>query len=1546
MLGAAPTCKPYRGVLCRLTVVAAGLVMLLTSAGNAPAEVQKARDRVAPVWGIALDGRQTDEPNLELLAQAKAAGVNAVVTDPNRWSPERHRRLAGLARGLGMLLIEPRRPGKTSPERVRSLCDVGARTHHPCAFVSKSAHEAVNLARRGAVDYVVVRLSSPADLDLLRANRSSRTQLIAVLTVGDSAKLDPTWDQAIASAVKDPDTTLATGLSGAFASTAIRDYFTLLDKHDAGAPTFDQTQSSAGRAGRQDRLPPTTPLGAAVTSATATSLVLKWTASTDNVGVAGYGIYLGNTSIGSSPTTTFTVTGLQCGSIYTFAIDAYDRRGNRSQKITLTGSTSSCPLPSPSPAPPTGSAPPSTPTAAPSAGDTSRPSKVAGLAASGITQTSITLTWKASVDNVGVTGYEILNGDKSVGTTPTTSYLLTGLACGTRYVLSVRAYDAAGNSSKPDTLRVNTAACSPAPSPDTQPPTTPPNVHLMATTVNSISLAWDSSSDNTGVAGYGVYRNGVLVGSTNSTSYAVIGLSCATSYTLTVDAYDAAGNHSQRAGISVSTSACPPAADTQAPTTPTNVHAAGATPTSIALAWTASTDNVGVTGYTVYNGSSAAGNATGTSYTVVGLSCGSSYTLAVEAHDAAGNNSSKASVTASTSACAPAPDTQAPTMPGGLHVSAATASSITLAWTASTDNVGVTGYGVYNGSGTVGNATSPSYTLSGLACATSYTLTVDAFDAAGNRSAKASISATTSACPAPGPTRVLSESIVNGSTLFGQVTWTAAPSPVSGTDGNPTVKFLVDGVEKWTEITSPYQFNGDPSGLLDTKTLANGPHTFKVTAAWSDGTSTSATASATVSNAAPSPPTDTQAPTVPGALHVTGATATSITVAWTTSTDNVGVAGYGLYRGGASTGTTTSTSATFSGLTCGTGYTLAVDAYDAAGNRSSQASISTPTSACPPTADTQAPTVPGALRASAATATSITVAWTASTDNIAVTGYGLYRNGTSTGTTGLITATFTGLACGTGYTLAVDAYDAAGNRSAKASITASTSACPPPADTQAPTVPGGLRVTAATANAISVSWTASTDNVGVTAYTVYNGSASAGTTSSTSYTLSGLSCGTGYTIAVDAADAAGNRSGKASVTGSTAACSSGSSSGSAISISPSGNDSTCVRGDGTKPCGSLNKALSLAQAGDKVQLAGGTYGSLLGCSGSEVRHEFSVTRSFASDTTVTIAPGATAIIPCQVDLIGAHLGIDASGGTIRIQGFRADGDNQFLRNVDIYCEDHAPYLTSQGFCAAPIHGAGNNFRMTGGSIGPTMAAGSDRMIEDSAVGYSQPNGQITGWVFDGVWFHDARWLNVCGGACHTENIYLNSVANFTIKNSKFTGCGNSAGIFITRQGWSYDSKNVQILGNVFDCFNMDVDAGGDISPGTQLATIAYNDGASFNLTGGIINFSSNIATNNPCPGSGRSGVTINFDHNLWYSNTSSGASADRCGLTDVLYNVAHNPMPDIFASWPNDVHLKAGTNPAVGIGNPGYSSMASPDRYGQTRSCGGTPDAGAAERCP
>ena len=189
--------------------------------------------------------------------------------------------------------------------------------------------------------------------------------------------------------------------------------------------------------------------------------------------------------------------------------------------------------------------------------------------------------------------------------------------------------------------------------------------------------------------------------------------------------------------------------DTQAPSTPSGLGSPSKTSSSVSLSWTASTDNVGVTGYEVFVGSSttAATTSTTNSATVSGLAANTTYTFTVKARDAAGNRSA-ASSAFSTTTSPQVTDTQAPSVPTSLRSTGSTSSSISLTWTASTDNVGVTGYEVFVGTSTTAATTSTtnSATVSGLAANTTYTFTVKARDAAGNRSSASSgISATTSA---------------------------------------------------------------------------------------------------------------------------------------------------------------------------------------------------------------------------------------------------------------------------------------------------------------------------------------------------------------------------------------------------------------------------------------------------------------------------------------------------------------------------------------------------------------------------------------------------------------------------------------------------------------------------------------------------------------------------------------------------------------------------------------------------------------------------------
>jgi chitodextrinase len=189
-----------------------------------------------------------------------------------------------------------------------------------------------------------------------------------------------------------------------------------------------------------------------------------------------------------------------------------------------------------------------------------------------------------------------------------------------------------------------------------------------------------------------------------------------------------------------------PPPDGTPPTAPTSLTttAGPASSTQINLSWTASTDNVGVTGYQVQRCSGAAcsnfanvGSVVATTtFSDTGLTPSTSYAYRVSARDAAGNVSSFSNIsTVSTTA-----DTTPPSPPTNLMATAASSTQINLSWTASTDNVGVTGYqiqrcqgaGCSNFANLGAPVTTTTFNDTTAMSATSYSYRVSAKDAAGN----------------------------------------------------------------------------------------------------------------------------------------------------------------------------------------------------------------------------------------------------------------------------------------------------------------------------------------------------------------------------------------------------------------------------------------------------------------------------------------------------------------------------------------------------------------------------------------------------------------------------------------------------------------------------------------------------------------------------------------------------------------------------------------------------------------------------------------------
>nr|WP_299381506.1 fibronectin type III domain-containing protein [Allomuricauda sp.] len=360
--------------------------------------------------------------------------------------------------------------------------------------------------------------------------------------------------------------------------------------------------------------------------------------------------------------------------------------------------------------------------------DTEAPSAVSDLSSSNITETSTDLSWSASTDNVGVTNYEIFQDGVSIGNSGVnTNFNVTGLTPNTSYDFTVFAEDAAGNTSTvSNTETVNTLA-------DSQAPSAIVDLSSANTTDTTTDLSWSASTDNIAVTNYEVFQDGVSIANTGTTTnFNVTGLTAETSYDFTVFAEDAAGNTSLVSNTeTVVTTAAP---DTEAPTAITDLASANTTATTTDLSWSASTDNVGVTNYEVFqDGVSIANTGTTTAFNVTGLSPSTSYDFTVFAEDAAGNTSAVSNTETVNTPFVP--DNEAPSAVTDLAASNTTSTTTTLNWSASTDNIGVTNYEVFQDGVSIGNTgVNTTLNVTGLTPNTSYDFTVFAEDAAGNTS--------------------------------------------------------------------------------------------------------------------------------------------------------------------------------------------------------------------------------------------------------------------------------------------------------------------------------------------------------------------------------------------------------------------------------------------------------------------------------------------------------------------------------------------------------------------------------------------------------------------------------------------------------------------------------------------------------------------------------------------------------------------------------------------------------------------------------------------
>ncbi|HYF84254.1 MAG TPA: fibronectin type III domain-containing protein [Clostridia bacterium] len=313
--------------------------------------------------------------------------------------------------------------------------------------------------------------------------------------------------------------------------------------------------------------------------------------------------------------------------------------------------------------------------------DTQSPTAPKELTVTNRTFTAISLSWTGSYDNTKVKGYQVFRDGKKITTTAKTTYTNKDLIPGRKYTYAIKAYDAVGNVS-PSSIALSTTTIS-----DSQSPSAPGDLAAPSSTFTSISLTWESSTDNVGIKGYEVYRNEKKVASTSAAYYECKRLTPGTAYTFYIKAHDKAGNYSSQSNrVSANT-----VSDKAAPSQPSGLEASSVTVTEVNLTWSPSSDNVKVKGYDIFRDGVKIGTTSKTGYLNKSLIPGKSYTYMVRASDISGNlsgNSSPLKVTTSK-------DLQAPAAPAELKVTAVNGSSVSLAWTAATDNAKVAGYQIY-----------------------------------------------------------------------------------------------------------------------------------------------------------------------------------------------------------------------------------------------------------------------------------------------------------------------------------------------------------------------------------------------------------------------------------------------------------------------------------------------------------------------------------------------------------------------------------------------------------------------------------------------------------------------------------------------------------------------------------------------------------------------------------------------------------------------------------------------------------------------------------
>ncbi|MBF8808155.1 MAG: fibronectin type III domain-containing protein [Enterococcus lacertideformus] len=302
-------------------------------------------------------------------------------------------------------------------------------------------------------------------------------------------------------------------------------------KDKAGNVSEPSNEVTATTSVAEDNEAPSAPLQLKVDGVTTSSVSLSWEPATDNIGVTSYLIYRDGQQIDevTGEILAYTNTDLAEDTAYTYKVYAKDKAGNVSEpsnEVTVTTSV---------------------------AEDNEAPSAPLQLKVDGVTTSSVSLSWEAATDNVGVTSYLIYRDGQQIDevTGETLAYINTGLTEDTAYTYKVYAKDKAGNVSEPS----NEVTTKTSMTEGNELPLPPAALRAESIMEDKVVLMWEApasamnmkKSMNMSISAYQIYRNGLLVGevSGETLNYTDTGLTENTQYKYTVKTKDTLGNLSE-----------------------------------------------------------------------------------------------------------------------------------------------------------------------------------------------------------------------------------------------------------------------------------------------------------------------------------------------------------------------------------------------------------------------------------------------------------------------------------------------------------------------------------------------------------------------------------------------------------------------------------------------------------------------------------------------------------------------------------------------------------------------------------------------------------------------------------------------------------------------------------------------------------------------------------------------------------------------------------------------------------------------------------------